>query len=65
MPFVILSDFESIIVPVQGAKPNTEQELINTFLQVFPRKASLPHGEAASPEKSYRGKDCVNVLRLP
>lgn len=64
-PFVIYSDFEAVLKPVQSCTPNPEEKYtMNTHIHEahsFAYFIKCSYDDSLSILKSYRGKDCAVV----
>ena len=64
VPFVIYSDFESILVPVSGAANNPEMSSTRGINVHQPSGwcmySKFAYGKVTNPLKQYRGRDCIS-----
>lgn len=65
MPFVIYSDFEAVLKPIQGCTPNPQEKFtMNTHIHEahsFAYYIKCSYDDSLSVLKLYRGKDCAAV----
>ena len=68
VPFMMYADFEVILRPVYGPSPNPNEPYTKKVNQHIPSGfcvySKFAYGEVKDPLKLYRGKDCIQVLRL-
>ena len=63
VPFIMYADFEAILEPIQGSRPNPEESYTTKINQHIPSGycvySKFSFGEVKDPLKLYRGKDCT------
>ena len=63
VPFMMYADFESILMPIQGADPNPSQPYITKVNQHIPSGwcvySKFAYGDVKEPSTIYRSEDCV------
>lgn len=66
VPFVIYSDFEALLVPIQGCKPNNLNSFtVSTHLHKpysFAYYIKCSYDDSLSKFQTYRGEDCAKVF---
>ena len=63
VPFIMYADFEAILEPMQGLKPDPEESYTTKINQHIPSGycvySKFAYGDVKDPSTIYRGKDCV------
>ena len=63
VPLIMYADFEAILEPIQGLRPDPEESYSTKINQHIPSGyciySKFSYGEVKDPLKLYRGKDCV------